>query len=185
LVIQFAAGGGKDSESQVLLGVEESLLKPISYERKMMINAVRNGVGEERELTFGERVVGNLRGLMEAGNRMLEGSNCIFIENGLRRPFAECTGCRVEEAVYCVRDMRFNLSGTVPVDCNLNKLMQAYEPTCCPQLDLRNRLDKRSSAYPIAFSCLRYTNCLDSPVADALRGVCAKSLCVYTCAYMK
>ena len=128
--------------------------------------------GRDYHETFGEKITRNLRSLLEAGSDILKGSNCVFIENGVRTPFSKCNGCKIEEAVNCIEDMRFNRSGAVPAGCNLNTLMQSYEPQCCPETNEFGRLAKRTSAYPFAFTCLAFVGCLDSPVAEQLKEEC-------------
>ena len=100
--------------------------------------------------------------------------------------------------------MRYNKTGSVPRGCNLNKLMQSvwrihnilyenkyrvnyvftfplffickYEPGCCPIADSQGQLILRTSAYPLAFSCLAYVGCSDSIVAQSLTAEC-QSVC--------
>lgn len=126
-----------------------------------------------------EDIYNNLRGILGSiyskYSRGLIGSNCIMIEHGEKTPYSYCTGCRIEEAVFCVEDMRYNRTGSVPLDCNLRGLLQRYEPECCAQMDeVTNRINRRTSAYPFAFQCLAAVGCMESAVALALKEECAK-----------
>ena len=126
-----------------------------------------------------EDIYNNLRGILGSVYskyyRGLEGSNCIMIEHGDRTPYSYCKGCRIEEAVFCVEDMRYNRTRSVPPSCNMRGLLQKPEPQCCAQMDTTtNRIDRTTSAYPFAFSCLASVGCMDSTVAIALREECAQ-----------
>ena len=124
-----------------------------------------------------EDIYNNLRGVLGSiysqYSRGLIGSNCVMIEGGTRTPYSYCTGCRIEEAVNCVEDMRYNRTGSVPLGCHLRGLLQTYEPQCCPTLDSKTRrIDRRTSAYPFAFSCLASVGCMTSEVARSLKEEC-------------
>lgn len=67
--------------------------------------------------------------------RQLVGSNCILIERGTVPPYYDCVGCVIEEAQGCLDDMRYNLSGNVDKDCQLNSAMEFYDSdNCCPNI---------------------------------------------------
>jgi len=54
--------------------------------------------------------------------RKLLSSNCYIIERGNMPPYQKCEGCKIEDAIACITDMRSNASGNVAADCEMNMI---------------------------------------------------------------
>mgnify|MGYP000411416988 CR=1 FL=1 len=73
----------------------------------------------------------------------------------------------VEEAFGCIEDTRKNVSGNVPINCDLNKLSESSEDVCCPVYTYNSALNSyvlipKTSAYYDGLSCLRKVGCESS-----------------------
>ena len=122
------------------------------------------------------------------GLRKLAGSNCVRIERGSVTPYYMCVGCKVEEAMGCIEDMRQNKSGNVRGDCKFNHVMegnmdhameQRQQIACCPIVNSLGILAKfQGSAYPEAFRCLDNVGCMESTMYAQLAEEC-HGLCDY------
>lgn len=122
------------------------------------------------------------------GLRKLIGSNCVKIERGTVTPYYMCVGCKVEEAMGCIEDMRNNKSGNVRPTCRFNHVMegnmenrmeQRQQIACCPIVNGLGLLDEfEGSAYPEAFRCLVNVGCDESTMYAQLQEEC-HGLCDY------
>jgi hypothetical protein len=54
--------------------------------------------------------------------RKLISSNCYIIERGTMPPYQKCEGCKIEDAIACITDMRTNASGNVAGNCEMNMI---------------------------------------------------------------
>lgn len=120
------------------------------------------------------------------GLRKLVGSNCVRIERGTVTPYYMCVGCKAEEAMGCIEDMRQNKSGNVRGACKFNHVMegnmdhameQRQQIACCPDVNSLGILARfQGSAYPEAFRCLDNVGCLESTMyaqlAEECHGLC-------------
>lgn len=96
--------------------------------------------------------------------RRLKGSNCVKISTGQVSPYDLCMGCVVEQAIECINDMRINISGNVPANCDLNGVTEIPQIQCCPKYKadkngFKIALVPHTGAYPAALSCLRSVGC--------------------------
>jgi hypothetical protein len=132
-------------------------------------------------------------GSMETTMRQLIGSNCLLIEKGTVPPYYDCLGCVVEEAQGCVDDMRYNKSGQVAPECNLNSARERYDGAqCCPKFGLMldpafnqpytggknfGRIDMQvpGSAYPSALRCIQASGCGEHVIYQQLRQECSSA----------
>jgi hypothetical protein len=125
------------------------------------------------------------------GLRKLVGSNCVKIERGTVTPYYMCVGCKVEEAMGCIQDMRGNKSGNVRGECMFNEVMegnmahvmeQEQQAACCPVVNGAGVLTRfQGSAYPEAFRCLMNVGCEESTMYAQLVEEC-HGLCDYEAA---
>lgn len=109
------------------------------------------------------------------------GSNCIFIERGNMPPYYKCKGCKIEEAVACIEDLRHNKSANVVKGCDMNKLMSNTETQCCPRLyydALRRRDDLaiHTAAFPMTLNCMEAVGCSKELIYGEILNEC-KALC--------
>ena len=108
------------------------------------------------------------------------GSNCVIEETGVIPPYYQCYGCRIEEAMGCLSDMRLNKSGNVKPQCAIRAISQEPDPLhCCPSLIFeggRLNLNYLGSAYPETLRCIASVGCGSSAVYSGLltecQGVC-------------
>jgi hypothetical protein len=94
--------------------------------------------------------------------RRLVGSNCILMEEGTVTPYYVCIGCRVEEAMGCIDDMRLNRTGNVRHGCKINSMHESLDNQCCPTVAGYNRLNYIGMSYPEGLRCLERAGCRDS-----------------------
>jgi hypothetical protein len=104
------------------------------------------------------------------------GSNCVYIERGTVSPYYGCVGCVVEQAMGCITDMRRNLSGTVRHGCNINKLNQHVDHTCCPALTEVGQLMYIGSSYISGMECLESVGCASTVLYTDVLNEC-KATC--------
>lgn len=109
--------------------------------------------------------------------RRLFGSNCIQIERGSVPKYYTCLGCRIEEAVGCIDDMRRNHSGNVAHNCDMAMVTEHYESDrCCPtfhkERNGRLNLNYVGSAYPEALRCIESVGCHTSNIYLQLLDEC-------------
>mmetsp|Transcript_9908 Transcript_9908/g.15117 ORF Transcript_9908/g.15117 Transcript_9908/m.15117 type:complete len:187 (-) Transcript_9908:347-907(-) len=107
-------------------------------------------------------------------SRLLPGSNCYYVSEGVIPPYEHCIGCQIPVAVKCVEDMRMNISGNVPAACNMNTLSVGGKDDCCPIFggDDPSTILFTTSAYPDALLCLRENECEASAVSIDLQMEC-------------
>jgi hypothetical protein len=115
--------------------------------------------------------------------RRLIGSNCFSVERGSVPRYYSCLGCVIEEAQGCVDDLRLNRSGNVPTGCDLNKVMESYEPNCCPVVASeagRLNLLHKGAGYVEALKCIDSVGCADGTIYTQLyeecQAVCGSSV---------
>ena len=48
-----------------------------------------------------------------------QGTNCLTVGGGYSPPYSICEGCMIQEAMQCIDDMRYNVSGNVGAGCEL------------------------------------------------------------------
>ena len=104
------------------------------------------------------------------------GSNCVIEETGVVTPYYRCYGCRIEEAMGCLSDMRLNKSGNVAPSCVIGAIAQTYDPShCCPSLSSQAgqlNLNYLGSAYPETLRCIQSVGCGSSAVYAGLLAEC-------------
>ena len=108
------------------------------------------------------------------------GYNCVVEETGIIPPYYNCIGCRMEEAMGCLSDMRLNKSGNVSPLCNIQAIAQRPDTAnCCPSLipqGDRLNLNYLGSAYPETLRCIDSVGCGSSAVYAGLLMEC-QSVC--------
>lgn len=124
-----------------------------------------------------------LRTLYEGGTinqliRRLVGSNCILVERAEVTPYYACLGCRVEEAMGCIDDMRLNRTGNVRATCKINSMHQTLDNNCCPTFTGSNRVNYMGMSYPEGLRCLQRVGCGDSIFYHDILAEC-KRTCHY------
>ena len=106
-------------------------------------------------------------------DRMLElivgagGPNCIQSGGGYAPPYQVCDGCMIKNALQCVEDMRFNVSGNVPSGCKMGDMLADIQPSCCAKFSRDETIDPnpgariipKTSAYNDALLCLHNAGC--------------------------
>ena len=107
--------------------------------------------------------------------RRLIGSNCILVERGEVTPYYACLGCKVEEAVNCIEDMRLNKTGNVRYGCKINSMHEDRDENCCPSFVSKQRPRYIGLAYPEALRCLERVGCGQSVFYDDLYAECRRS----------
>jgi len=96
------------SFKQKLTGLEET--EHQSYYRNRQLRRKQSIYTVEEVNSMSERM------------RRLIGSNCITIERGNVPVYYDCEGCIVEEANYCVDDLRQNITGNIHPSCKMNSI---------------------------------------------------------------
>ncbi len=81
------------------------------------------------------------------------------IELGVVPPYSKCFGCKISEALACVKDMRSNITGTVPYGCKMDAIYEQYDEVCCPEYNARKQAIFSTAAYPQGLECLRKVGC--------------------------
>jgi hypothetical protein len=90
-----------------------------------------------------------------------------MIEKGKIPPYQKCFGCEIQQAIYCLNDLRLNATGNIPSGCRMNALNSDYDTTCCPVYIQKKKkivLRFETSGYPTALSCLRDVGCEETQV---------------------
>ncbi len=107
--------------------------------------------------------------------RRLVGSNCILVERGTITPYYACLGCRVEEAMGCIDDMRLNKSGNVRYGCNINSMHEKRDEKCCPAFTSNKRPQYMGLSYPEGLRCLERIGCSDSVFYQDIFAECRRT----------
>ena len=113
------------------------------------------------------------------GRKMI-GSNCVVIERAIVTKYYKCEGCVIEQALGCLNDLRQNISGNVPVGCNITYIGHLPYTDCCPVIgpDSTGRVNliQKTAGYPDTLRCIQSVGCGDSDVYTSLLEECQ-----YTC----
>ena len=107
-------------------------------------------------------------------------SNCINAGGGEVPLYEYCEGCDMQEAQYCLWDMRYNLSGNVRSGCEMDHITNGPQPKCCAQYGNVNdqwTVMGTTSAIGDAMLCLRNVGCEKTEYYTSLEEECVFNTC--------